>query len=559
MKLAAICCTYRRPRLLGHLIECFKRQTYPQKQRELIILDDAGQYFNQSNDGWRIISIPRRFRTLGEKRNACAALVSEDVEGLLVADDDDIYLPHWFEAHADALEKAEWSRPSLYLAEHQGGLREHLTGGLYHASWAFRRDAFDRVGGYRPINNGEDQELAHRLVQAETTQYDPCQSASPFFVWRFVNETYHVSLMNDDTYQAMEERNVPSSETLAIHWPKDFASLPVKRYFDFGPSIPIKDGLRKVELVRKVHSTGASGPENGMFALQQALTRRVDDGLDWLEIKDFPPSKGALAWFWHYDDRAYANWWNSENQPFVQGPNMVFLNSGNPRADEYECGLLDASNCRGMLCHSDWYRALISQHKGAGNVAPISLCPYPISPVPDGPLEVAFDLLVYDKNGHRPQLLEHLVQTFPRSKVIQYGHYQRNELFDAARRSRVCAYLADDDHGPLALQEILLTGCPVVGMRTGAAFVRNGITGEFVDRLPPGLSACSNESDRAALGNFEDALARASSISRHEVRLAALEEFDIERICDRVIEFLEQARSDIPSEHVGNDGQGVFR
>ena len=33
---------------------------------------------------------------------------------------------------------------------------------------------------------------------------------------------------------------------------------------------------------------------------------------------------------------------------------------------------------------------------------------------------------------------------------------------------------ADDDHGPLAVQEILLAGCPVVGVRTGAAFVRDG-------------------------------------------------------------------------------------
>ena len=37
---------------------------------------------------------------------------------------------------------------------------------------------------------------------------------------------------------------------------------------------------------------------------------------------------------------------------------------------------------------------------------------------------------------------------------------------EAARRSRVCAYLADDDHGPLALQEILLAGClPDVSVR----------------------------------------------------------------------------------------------
>ena len=46
--------------------------------------------------GVSVISELIRFRTLGEKRNACAALASPDVQGFLVADDDDIYLPHWF-------------------------------------------------------------------------------------------------------------------------------------------------------------------------------------------------------------------------------------------------------------------------------------------------------------------------------------------------------------------------------------------------------------------------------------------------------------------------------
>ena len=67
-------------------------------------------------------------------------------------------------------------------------------------------------------------------------------------------------------------------------------------------------------------------------------------------------------------------------------------------------------------------------------------------------------------------------------------------------RSRVCAYLADDDHGPLALQEILLAGCTTVGVRTGASFVRTGETGVVVDRLPPG-----RQWNRTALAVFMEA------------------------------------------------------
>ena len=105
--------------------------------------------------------------------------------------------------------------------------------------------------------------------------------------------------------------------------------------------------------------------------------------------------------------------------------------------------------------------------------------------MPGEPLPDQYDLLIYAKNGHRPQLLEHLAEAFPRHIQIHYGRYRREELFEAARPSRACAYLADDDHRPLALQKILLAGCPTVGVRTGASFVRHGETGIVVDRLPP--------------------------------------------------------------------------
>lgn len=62
---------------------------------------------------------------------------------------------------------------------------------------------------------------------------------------------------------------------------------------------------------------------------------------------------------------------------------------------------------------------------------------------------------IYAKNGHRPQLLEHLAELFPRHIQIHYGRYRREELFEAARRSRACAYLADEDHGPVSAQWVM--------------------------------------------------------------------------------------------------------
>jgi len=114
-------------------------------------------------------------------------------------------------------------------------------------------------------------------------------------------------------------------------------------------------------------------------------------------------------------------------------------------------------------CHTPWHADLMRKLRGPANQSPIIMWPYPIDPWPGEPLPDEYDLLLYAKNGHRPQLLEHLAEVFPRHIQIHDGRYQREQLFEAARRSRACAYLADDDHGPLALQEILLAGCPTVG------------------------------------------------------------------------------------------------
>ena len=227
MKLAALCCTFRRPHTLGQLIECFLRQDYPSELRELIILDDAGQYENQAGDSWFLVSIPMRFRSLGEKRNACAALASPDVEGFLVADDDDIYLPHWFSATADTLSKAEWSRPGLVLLEHGDGLKEHDTNGLYHGGRAFRKEAFYRVRGYGPYNNGEDQELAGRLHESGVTVRDPCEDHEPFYIYRYDNCSYHLSYMDDAGYRELGLNADDGKSTIHVGWPSDYTKLSV--------------------------------------------------------------------------------------------------------------------------------------------------------------------------------------------------------------------------------------------------------------------------------------------------------------------------------------------
>ena len=125
MKIAVVCVTYNRPRQLGQMIRCFQRQDYA--PRELVILDDAGQYASNEGPGWRLTSIAERFPTLGEKRNAAARLVSPDAAALAVWDDDDLYMPWALRASAAALELRPGRAPA-WCCTHSPTARCNSTG-----------------------------------------------------------------------------------------------------------------------------------------------------------------------------------------------------------------------------------------------------------------------------------------------------------------------------------------------------------------------------------------------------------------------------------------------
>ena len=176
------------------------------------------------------------------------------------------------------------------------------------------------------------------------------------------------------------------------------------------------------------------------------------------------------------------------------------------------------------------------------NQSPIVLWPYPIDPWPGEPLPDEYDLLIYAKNGDHPQLLEHLAELFPRHVQIHYGRYQREQLFEAARRSRACAYLADDDHGPLALQEILRAGCPTVGVRTGASCVEHGLTGFLVDRLPPDGNAWRVTRTKPPWRPILTRSIRPKPSTAAPVRERTIEAFGTDRIVGTVICALDTVR-----------------
>lgn len=306
----------------------------------------------------------------------------------------------------------------------------------------------------------------------------------------------------------------------------------IRRVLAPPPPLPARPtgSPRPVRLRGVVDRPGGSGPSNGQYALQKALRRRVErDGIRWLRFGRRADARD-LIWFWCWEHIPELLGWDALDRPWAAGPNILFQSSFAPCCAAGEPRVCRSPNCRLLFTESAWYRRLIAAHQRATNTAPIVVWPYPIDPRPEGPIFPAkYDLLIISKS-HGEGVARGLADAFPNSLILRYGRFRRRQLFEAARASRCCVYLSNDDRGPLALAEILLAGCPAVGIERGAPWIETGRTGIRVEHLRPALLS-------AAVSELLD-----GGPERESIRRAAEERFDTETICTTILDALDAAR-----------------
>jgi len=241
VKICVCVITWQQP-LLGRLIECFGRQSHD--AREMLIIDDAGWYPDQPHgDRWRVVSIDRRFSCLGAKRNAAAALASSNCGAFCIGDDDDVYLSHWLASIDHALQSAAWCAPTQALEWNSDGTwRRQLTWRgsplhrAYHGAWAFRREAFEAVGGY-PIFGEEDIPLARQLIADYGPPADPICSEfpDPYYAYSrgpdHISESYIRLSKERDDYHAEAYRRKGlerrSPVPLVVGWDRNYSAIPI--------------------------------------------------------------------------------------------------------------------------------------------------------------------------------------------------------------------------------------------------------------------------------------------------------------------------------------------
>lgn len=211
----SVCCpTYKRPELLAEFYACFLNQDYPVDRRELIILDDAGQFvpFHDEKNGVRLVSLTEKFETIGEKRNAFFEYLSPQSEIYVVADDDDLYFPHWLSTLAKYMKNADVLGPALNIEWCSGydPIYHHYGYQFNHAAHAVRLSTLREAGGYPAMHRYEDEHMFGRLRQRQAIfAWTPCH-VSPYFVarrgtWYGKRETTHWSQNQERELRELEQ------------------------------------------------------------------------------------------------------------------------------------------------------------------------------------------------------------------------------------------------------------------------------------------------------------------------------------------------------------------
>ena len=192
-----VCPTFHRPKLLRNLLACYLAQDYPKDKTELVILDDGYDFAQQSGDGWVLNSQKDRYPSLPDKYNALLGLCDMGTELFVVAEDDDIYLPHHTSSYVEAWRRngdpIAFIKPSKILSAYTGEVKEQGGAGRFHASIGLSRSLVELTGGWVKTKAADfDQQLMRLCINSVKTIIDPCESSTPSYCFRYGStQAYH--------------------------------------------------------------------------------------------------------------------------------------------------------------------------------------------------------------------------------------------------------------------------------------------------------------------------------------------------------------------------------
>ena len=235
-KVSCTCITYGRPVLLGEAVQSFLDQDYP-GEAELVILNDEaqtrliGEELSMGGREIRIINAPQRFDTVGAKRNECTALARGEV--ILPWDDDDIHLPWRISLTVARMTNFNhWKADSLWFWN-KGDIRNGApTKAMAPSMAGYSKEIFERVGGYDPIQSGQDVTLENKFAKVGIRMIDGLKPHEVYYIYRFSGtRSYHLSSYGygkgyEEVGRYVERRTRVKGEVRIIpHYKQDYLDL----------------------------------------------------------------------------------------------------------------------------------------------------------------------------------------------------------------------------------------------------------------------------------------------------------------------------------------------
>lgn len=218
-QVTCVCPTYGRFKWVKNAVACFLLQDYPNKK--LLICNDHKVRINEAflPDNIRVINYPKRFPTLGDKRQ----FMLEQVDTPLVShwDDDDIYMP-WF---------LLWSIRQLTDMQRLGIKMIRLHPAIFveinddkvdilgQCDWeheamdVFYKDKALQLGGYGKINLGEAVVLQSSFVRSNLFARVLVETPMFAYLYNRYNSALHLCQNQDGDAAAYKRCAVLNNDT----------------------------------------------------------------------------------------------------------------------------------------------------------------------------------------------------------------------------------------------------------------------------------------------------------------------------------------------------------
>jgi len=192
---SCICLTAGRTALLEEVIAAFERQDY-QGRSELVILNTLPEQQLELSgcDRVHIVNAKCRPLSLGNARNM--AINEARGDWFVTWDDDDQYLPNHlsnFAAHAEGNDWLWMNRQFYVIGRNVKSIVQGSANVL-----AFSRTAWERTGGYRNMNCGEDRDFVGRVTSSIHGSRIELPDDKISFLYAWGQGVYHQSGMGDD-------------------------------------------------------------------------------------------------------------------------------------------------------------------------------------------------------------------------------------------------------------------------------------------------------------------------------------------------------------------------